>query len=45
MGVEIHNSGKNIRFDCIDPFKPVGDEMPEFNITHEELKNTFINNI
>jgi hypothetical protein len=45
MGVEIHNSGKNIRFDCIDPFIPVGDEMPEFKITHEDLKNTFINNM
>jgi len=45
MGVEIINSNKNIRFDCIDPFIPVGDEMPEFKITHEELKNTFINNM
>lgn len=45
MGVEIVNSGKEIRFDCIDPFVPVGDEMPEFKITHEELKNTFINNM
>jgi hypothetical protein len=45
MGVEIINSGKKIKFDCIDPFIPVGDEMPEFKITHEDLKNTFINNM
>jgi hypothetical protein len=45
MGVEIINSGKKIKFDCIDPFVPVGDEMPEFKITHEDLKNTFIENM
>jgi hypothetical protein len=45
MGVEIVNSGKNIRFDCIDPFIPVGDEIPEYKITHEDLKNEFINNM
>lgn len=45
MGVEIINSGKNIKFDCIDPFISVGDELPEYQITHEELKNNFINNM
>lgn len=45
MGVEIINSGKNIKFDCIDPFLAVGDELPEFKITHEDLKNEFINNM
>jgi hypothetical protein len=45
MGVEIINSGKNIKFDCIDPFLSIGDELPEHKITHEELKNDFINNM
>lgn len=45
MGVEIINSGKKIKFDCIDPFVPVGDEMPEYKITHEDLKNAFISNM
>jgi hypothetical protein len=45
MGVEIYNSGKNIKFDCIDPFVPVKNDMPEFEITHKDLKNTFINNM
>lgn len=45
MGVEILNSGKNIKFDCIDPFIPVGDEMEEYKITHEDLKNQFIDNM
>jgi hypothetical protein len=45
MGVEIINSGKNIKFDCIDPFIAVGDEIPEHKITHEDLKNEFINNM
>ena len=45
MGVEILKSGKKIKFDCIDPFIPVGDDMPEFKITHEKLKNDFIENM
>jgi len=45
MGVEIVNSSKNIKFDCIDPFLPVGDDIPQFKITHEDLKNEFINNM
>jgi hypothetical protein len=43
MCVEIINSKKNIKFDCIDPFIEV--ENGEFKITHEELKNLFINNM
>lgn len=45
MGVEILRSGKNIKFDCIDPFIAVGEEMQEFKITHEDLKNQFIENM
>jgi hypothetical protein len=43
MAVEIINSKKNIKFDCIDPFIEV--ENGKFKITHEELKNLFINNM
>lgn len=45
MGVEIINSGKNIKFDCIDPFISVGEEIPQYMITHEDLKNDFIVNM
>ena len=45
MGVEIINSGKSIKFDCIDPFVPIGDEIPEHKISHEQLKNDFITNM
>jgi len=45
MGVEIFNSGKTIKFDCIDPFIAVGDEQPEYKISHEDLKKEFIKNM
>jgi hypothetical protein len=44
MAVEILKSGKKIKFDCIDPFIAV-EGVPGFDITHEELKRTFIENM
>jgi predicted O-methyltransferase YrrM len=45
MGVEIINSEKNIKFDCVDPFIAVGDEQPQYKISHADLKNEFIQNM
>jgi predicted O-methyltransferase YrrM len=45
MAVEIINSGKNIRFDCVDTwdFVPSQTEIPECKF--ENLYETFLNNI
>jgi len=46
MGVEIHNSGKNIKFDCVDTWEG-SSEHCEYQIlkTKDGLYNEYLNNI
>lgn len=45
MGVEIHNSGKNIKFDAIDTFKGSDEHQQLDIIVNNKLYDLFISNI
>jgi predicted O-methyltransferase YrrM/2-polyprenyl-3-methyl-5-hydroxy-6-metoxy-1,4-benzoquinol methylase len=45
MAVEIANSGKNIRFDCVDPWPDQPENPQEYFETFPDLYKTFLDNV